>query len=134
MYNFRLHPDSKFEYRECFDITRKKTFFPTDIPSFRSINTKLQSYCHKLIKNLLKLLALSLKLEDPEYFINCCRHLDIPGTDNECDFSMIYYPPILSDTVLPPDTVRCAEHTDYEILTLLFQNQVGGLEVCAISQ
>lgn len=125
----RLHPDSKFEYRECFDITRKKTIYPTDIPNFQLTNASLQFYCQNLIKNLLKLLALSLKLNDSDYFINCCRHLDIPETDNECDFSMIHYPPILSDTVLPPDTVRCAEHTDYEILTLLFQNEVEGLEV-----
>jgi len=72
---------------------------------------------------------MSLKLEDTDYFIKCCCHLDEPEVANECDFSMIHYPPILSDTVLPPDTVRCAEHTDYEIITLLFQNQVGGLEV-----
>jgi len=78
---------------------------------------------------MLKLLAISLKLQDPDYFIKCCRHLDIPETANECDFSMIHYPSIHSDTVLPPDTVRCAEHTDYEIMTLLFQNQVGGLEI-----
>lgn len=70
-----------------------------------------------------------MKLNDPEYFVKCCSHLDNPETDNECDFSMIYYPPIYSDTVLPPETIRCAEHTDYEILTLLFQNEVGGLEV-----
>ncbi len=125
----RLHPDSKFEYRECFDITSQKKFYPTDIPSFRCTHRKLESNCQKLIKNLLKLLALSLKLEDPDYFIKCCCHLDEPEVANECDFSMIHYPPILSDTVLPPDTVRCAEHTDYEIMTLLFQNQVGGLEV-----
>lgn len=126
----RLHPDSKFEYRECFDITRKKPIHPTDdIRSFESTNTKLQLHCKKLIGNLLKLLALSLKLNDSNYFIHCCRHLDDPETDNECDFSMIHYPPILSDTILPADTVRCAEHTDYEILTLLFQNEIGGLEV-----
>lgn len=128
----RLHPDSKFEYRECFDITRKKPIYPPDdILSFETTNTKLQHHCKELIGNLLKLLALSLKLNDSQYFIDCCRHLDNPATDNECDFSMIHYPPILSDTVLPPDTVRCAEHTDYEILTLLFQNEIGGLEVYA---
>lgn len=104
-----LHPDSKFEYRECFDITTRKKFYPTDIPSFRCTHRKLESNCQKLIKTLLKLLALSLKLPDPDYFIKCCCHLDEPEVANECDFSMIYYPPILSDTLLPPDTVRCAE-------------------------
>lgn len=127
---FRLHPDSKFEYRECFDIIRKNPIYPNDdILTFESTNTKLQYHCQKLIRNLLRLLALSLKLDDPEYFVKCSRHLDNPETENECDFSMIHYPPIHSDTILPPDTIRCAEHTDYEILTLLFQNEVGGLEV-----
>ncbi|CAL8110989.1 unnamed protein product [Orchesella dallaii] len=124
-----LHPESTFEYRECFDITSQKKFYPTDIPSFRSVHRRLESDCQKLIKNLLKLLAISLKLEDPEFFIKRCCHLDVPEIANECDFSMIYYPPILTDTSLPLGTVRCAEHTDYEIITLLFQNRVGGLEI-----
>ncbi|KAG4077831.1 hypothetical protein HA402_013765 [Bradysia odoriphaga] len=125
-----LHPDSKFEYRECFDIIRRKPIYPNDdILTFESTNTKLQFHCQKLIRNLLKLLALSLKIDDHEYFVKCCHHLDNPETDNECDFSMIHYPPIHSDTVLPPNTIRCAEHTDYEILTLLFQNEIGGLEI-----
>ncbi|ODM96320.1 hypothetical protein Ocin01_10360 [Orchesella cincta] len=124
-----LHPDSTFEYRECFDITSRKKFYPTDIPSFRPVHRRLESDCQKVIKNLLKLLAISLKLEDPEFFIKRCCHLDVPEIANECDFSMIFYPPILSETILPPGTVRCAEHTDYEIITLLFQNRVGGLEI-----
>lgn len=60
--------------------------------------------------------------------------MDVPEVANECEFSMLYYPPIFSETVLPKDTVRCAEHTDYEIMTFLFQNQVGGLEVTGLSR
>lgn len=43
-------------------------------------------------------------------------------------FRTLHYPKIEDGTV-EPGTVRCAEHTDYGTLTLLFQDEIGGLEV-----
>lgn len=87
----------------------------------------MERSCHTLIQNMLRLFALSLEL-DPEFFVKYCTHMEGPELATEGDFSMIYYPAIFSDTVLPNDSIRCAEHTDYEIMTLLFQ-KIGGLEV-----
>lgn len=132
-----LHPNSVFELRECFDIAGNERFYPTpdEHTNFREVMEKLENEGKSLMRKLLKLLGLSLELEDTDYFIKCSRHLDSDSNDpqntitNECDLRAIYYPPIPNDLQVPPGTVRCAQHTDYEILTLLFQDDVGGLEV-----
>ena len=40
---------------------------------------------------------------------------------------MLHYPPVPAG--LPAGTARCGEHTDYGTVTLLFQDDVAGLEV-----
>ena len=35
-------------------------------------------------------------------------------------------------TEVKPGQVRCGEHSDYGSVTLLFQDDVGGLEVCVL--
>ncbi|ODM87031.1 hypothetical protein Ocin01_19651 [Orchesella cincta] len=118
-----LHPNSVFELRECFDIAGNERFYPTpnEHTNFREVMEKLENEGKSLMRKLLKLLGLSLELEDTDYFIKCSRHLDSD--------KLFIIPPIPHDLQVIPGTVRCAQHTDYEILTLLFQDDVGGLEV-----
>lgn len=110
-------------------------FYPTpeQHPNFREVMEKLEKEGKVLMRKLLKLLGLSLELEDTDYFIKCCRHLDkaenCPVITNECDLRAIYYPAISDHLQVPPGAVRTAEHTDYETFTLLWQDDVGGLEV-----
>lgn len=40
----------------------------------------------------------------------------------------LYYPPLTDDDV-KPGVVRCGAHSDYGTITLLFQDDIGGLEV-----
>ena len=40
-----------------------------------------------------------------------------------------YYPQLEGTKQVKPGQLRCGEHTDYGALTLLFQDQCGGLEV-----
>lgn len=40
-----------------------------------------------------------------------------------------YYPQLEDTKQVKPGQLRCGEHTDYGALTLLFQDQCGGLEV-----
>lgn len=40
-----------------------------------------------------------------------------------------YYPMIADISKVKPGQVRCGEHTDYGGITLLIQDDVGGLEV-----
>lgn len=78
----------------------------------------------------MKLLAISLKLEDVNFFLKCCHHFDDSSTyDGLYNMRMLHYPPIADSEVIKPGTVRCGEHSDYGLLTLLFQDDVDGLEV-----
>lgn len=40
-----------------------------------------------------------------------------------------YYPRITDIGQIKPGQIRCGEHTDYGGITLLFQDDAGGLEV-----
>ena len=44
-------------------------------------------------------------------------------------FRYNYYPMIADISKVKPGQVRCGEHTDYGGITLLIQDDVGGLEV-----
>lgn len=51
------------------------------------------------------------------------------GVDkNGTIFRSLFYPPLTGDDI-QPGTVRCGEHTDYGTITLLIQDEMGGLEV-----
>ena len=43
-------------------------------------------------------------------------------------FRTLNYPPI-EDENIDSDIERCGQHTDYGTMTLLFQDDIGGLEV-----
>lgn len=47
---------------------------------------------------------------------------------NRTIFRSLYYP-TLSDTDIQPGVVRCGAHSDYGAITLLLQDDMGGLEV-----
>lgn len=103
-----------------------------ECPDFSPTMDTFKRECQKFMKLvLLPLLSRSLGLDDPNFFNNCCTHLDDSNAGNECDLRAIYYPPIPNETEIPVGTIRCAEHTDYELCTLLFQDDIGGLEVLA---
>lgn len=113
------------ELRECYD-------YPVHGDGYRatefqeSIRTMMLE-CHSLLDQLFRILAKSLDLHDEEFFVKTVKSLnrrDVPGFTT---LRSTYYPPIL-DTTLEGST-RCEEHADYGLVTLLFQDEIGGLEV-----
>ncbi|KAJ7340037.1 hypothetical protein OS493_002759, partial [Desmophyllum pertusum] len=46
---------------------------------------------------------------------------------------LLYYPPLPEESNIKPGQVRCGEHSDYGTITLLFQDDIGGLEVLPVN-
>ncbi|KAK2179126.1 hypothetical protein NP493_511g00014 [Ridgeia piscesae] len=67
--------------------------------------------------------------KDPSYFKN--QHTNCRFSGTRC----LNYPAITSHAVrllfkdIKPNQIRCGEHSDYGSITLLFQDDVGGLQV-----
>lgn len=123
----RLHPGSTYEIRESYDFCGNLRYFPESCKEFGPSLTALEEACKPLVKNLLRTLAIALELKDKEYFVTRSKCLDDHNVDSFTTFRSLYYPPIPDN--ISPGTVRCADHSDYGILTLLFQDEIGGLEV-----
>lgn len=47
----------------------------------------------------------------------------------ESQLRLNYYPKISEDFEIKQDQIRCGEHTDYGGVSILFQDDCGGLEV-----
>lgn len=75
--------------------------------------------CTEVANTMLQAFALALQL--PEDFF-ATRHDEQNHT-----LRLLHYPPL--QHVIKPGQVRAGEHCDYGSITLLFQDEVGGLEV-----
>lgn len=51
------------------------------------------------------------------------------STKNCTTLRLLNYPNINEDSDIKPGQIRCGEHTDYGSITLLFQDDMPGLEV-----
>ena len=51
------------------------------------------------------------------------------STKNCTTLRLLNYPSITEDSDIKPGQIRCGEHTDYGSITLLFQDDMPGLEV-----
>jgi len=78
--------------------------------------------CKDLHINVMRAIALGMGLD--EHFFD--KFTD--GGDN--NLRLLHYPPVLKSVFQDnPGQVRAGEHSDYGSITLLFQDNVGGLEV-----
>ncbi|WP_008296123.1 isopenicillin N synthase family dioxygenase [Congregibacter litoralis] len=71
-------------------------------------------------QRLQRLLALALSMPS-EFFVD--RH-----NGENITLRLLHYPPVLR-SVIDPEQMGAGAHTDYGMLTLLFQDAVGGLQV-----
>lgn len=114
-----------YEVRESFNVDVTSGFnFPKEVEGFEAMIIDFFASCSKLALRMLTLMGLGLKLEDKNVIKNC-HVMGMGSKDNESALRLIYYPPL----VKKEDVIRCGEHSDYGSLTLLFQDDVGGLQV-----
>ncbi|XP_074614192.1 uncharacterized protein LOC141873957 isoform X2 [Acropora palmata] len=64
---------------------------------------------------------------DSEIFAK--THKAMESTKNATTLRLLHYPSIKEESDIKPGQIRCGEHTDYGSITLLFQDEMPGLEV-----
>lgn len=69
---------------------------------------------------------------EEDFYIQRHRFMFEGPTRNATTFRSLYYPSLVNyadDELIKPGVVRCGQHSDYGTITLLLQNDLGGLEV-----
>ena len=66
--------------------------------------------------------------QDPDAFAYAYEQSGTPQGGTQLRFN--FYPSVKDKSKVKPGQIRCGEHTDYGGITLLFQDDAGGLEVC----
>jgi isopenicillin N synthase-like dioxygenase len=93
----------------------------TELPGFRKTMDDFYTQCHSLGLNVLKCLAMAMDLGD-DFFASITMHADP-------QLRLIRYPSIERRVVEQKGHARIIPHTDFGLCTLLFQDDVGGLQV-----
>ncbi|MEH2239803.1 isopenicillin N synthase family dioxygenase [Nostoc sp.] len=109
----RLDPNKPGDLKEAFNVNKQAVV---------GIDTSILAFydsCTELANTILQAFPLALELPE-DFFIT--RHNQQNHT-----LRLLHYPPL--QTPQKPGQVRAGEHCDYGSITLLFQDDVGGLEV-----
>ncbi|KAM6937558.1 uncharacterized protein FYW49_021303 [Xenentodon cancila] len=121
----RLNPNQPGGLKESFNTAsfHPQIKWPSSgvLSDFRDIHESFFQRCKELGLRVLKLMAHSLDL-DPDVFLSAHRLI---GTDvNGTTMRSLYYPPVDCEKT-KAGQMRCAEHSDYGSITLLFQGSEG---------
>ncbi|TDL29219.1 Clavaminate synthase-like protein [Rickenella mellea] len=117
-------PDAK----ETMEIGREwntvwKNRWPqeSECPKFRETMLAFFQTCHDLHAVVMRSVALGLDLQETFF--------DNKINEQSHNLRLLSYPPIKSEILRQEGQARAGAHSDYGTLTLLFQDNVGGLEV-----
>ncbi|MEW6492061.1 MAG: 2-oxoglutarate and iron-dependent oxygenase domain-containing protein [Cyanobacteriota bacterium] len=131
----RLDPNKPGDLKEAFNIGKEVYFvdksteeksslilnqWPCEQDNFRNTVLEFYAACTEVADKICHALALAIHLPESFFFD---RH-----THQNHTLRLLHYPPL--NQLPKPGQVRAGEHSDYGSFTLLFQNEVGGLEVC----
>ncbi|KAI9022876.1 hypothetical protein CLU79DRAFT_751122 [Phycomyces nitens] len=123
---------TKGDCKESFHIAKlNKTNAPQPLPDMFTSNKndvgQFITACHTLVGKILICLGTGLEIPESKggkmWFHD--RH-PFEGPSNDV-LRLLHYPAL--DHANETDDIRIGRHSDYGSLTLLFQNEVGGLEV-----
>ncbi|KAF2176515.1 oxidoreductase [Zopfia rhizophila CBS 207.26] len=92
-----------------------------DMPEFRPFMEQYFDTCHKVSIQIMEALEIGLKLPMGALVDRC--------TPAHSELRILHYPPVRIQTLMNGKTKRVWPHTDFGIITLLFQDSVGGLEL-----
>ena len=114
----RLDPSQPGDIKEAFNAGLQ-AIWPSSLPNFEPTVMTFYRHCiQSVAPKILQAFAIALGLPEP-YF-------DDKHRDNYF-LRLLHYPPLHHP--LEPGQRRAGTHTDYGSITLLLQDEVGGLEV-----
>ncbi|MEO1593155.1 MAG: 2OG-Fe(II) oxygenase family protein, partial [Cyanobacteria bacterium J06632_22] len=114
----RLDPSQPWDLKEALNVGLQ-SLWPADQPDFKAAISRVYAHCtQQVAPQVLKAFAIALDLP-PGYF-------DDKHGDNYF-LRLLHYPPV--NHPLADGQLRAGAHTDYGSITLLLQDEVGGLEV-----
>lgn len=92
------------------------------LPGFRAFTTGFYWTCFETAKELLRAIALGLGLDDPDYLVRFHS-----GENNQ--LRLLHYPPVETEKLSSNALARMPAHSDWGSITMLFQDDCGGLQV-----
>jgi isopenicillin N synthase-like dioxygenase len=95
--------------------------WPESDPSFRTVMMDFYDSCHELHLQVMDSIGLGLGLSQG-FFTKFCD-------SKEHNLRLLHYPEVEKNVLDRPNQTRAGAHSDYGTITLLFQDQIGGLQV-----
>ena len=128
MFGENVDPEHTKDFKECFDLAEDESeispfFGPNQMPeNWPEFKDTMETYHQAMVELANKLIgAISLSLGLPyDYFYNKQKH---PISIQR----ILHYPP--QEGNITREKIGIGEHTDYGFLTILSQDDVGGLQV-----
>lgn len=124
----RLDIEKPADLKEAFNYQPGLDKGNWSTETFRQASKSMFTSCSELSRRICDALSVGFGLG--ERFMSDA-HKNVGQRGNQTALRSLYYPPITVDADVKPGQLRLNEHSDYGTITLLFQDDVGGLEVCS---
>lgn len=113
-----LNPHRPGDLKEAFNVGNQ-TIWLAEQEEFRQVVWQFYQDAISVAFTVLKAFAMALKLPESFFADNHGQNFFL---------RLLHYPPLAA--TVAAQQIRAGEHTDYGTITLLFQDGVGGLEIC----
>ncbi|KAI1764458.1 thymine dioxygenase [Hypoxylon sp. FL1150] len=117
------------DVKESYEIgseeskTQPNVWLPEQVlPGFRTFTMQFYWKCFEAAKELLRALAIGVGLEDEDFFLRFHS-----GENNQ--LRLLHYPPVETEKLSSNTVARMPAHSDWGTITMLFQDECGGLQV-----
>ena len=128
----QINPNGSMDHKEAFNINSRSLVdpdipWPTEIcPNFYTEVKTFMEKCRLLTLRILKVLGVGMKLVDSDQLVKA--HALINEKTGNCTAMRTLYYPVMPGSA-DQNYIRLGEHCDYGSITLLFQDDVGGLQI-----
>ncbi|KAL8814851.1 MAG: hypothetical protein Q9223_005960 [Gallowayella weberi] len=104
-------------------VEQPNVWLPNDLlPGFRAFMTRFYWDFWENAKMILKAIAIGIGLDDEDYFLRY-------HSGHENQLRLLHYPPVPAAQIEEQLVTRMAAHSDWGSITMLFQDDCGGLEI-----